>query len=243
MNNDGVADYVISGAELNLALNLAGGGRARAFEHLVSAWDGRDGTVFPGFPRVIEDYTFFMNPAIVDISNDGYAETILGTGGYYLHAFDACGRSPAGWPKFTGQWIIPNPALGDVTGDGRLDVVSGSRSGYLWAWRTEGDARTSSTQWPTHRHDNQNTGNWNTPLDQGVRRVTGVAPLQCPTAVAPDAGVAPPDASTAGTPSAEGGGCGCRTAGRNTNPRAPYGVVTLLGLGLALSRRRRRARS
>jgi MYXO-CTERM domain-containing protein len=243
MNNDGVADYVISGAELNLALNLAGGGRARFFEHLVSAWDGRDGTVFPGFPRVIEDYTFFMNPAIADISNDGYAETILGTGGYYLHAFDACGRSPAGWPKFTGQWIIPNPALGDVTGDGRLDVVSGSRSGYLWAWSTEGDARTSSMQWPTHRHDNQNTGNWNTPVDQGVRRVAGVAPLQCPTAVVPDAGVAPADGSTAGTPQAEGGGCGCRTAGSTPNPRAPYGLATLLGLGLALSRRRRRVRA
>jgi heme exporter protein B len=26
-------------------------------------------------------------------------------------------------------------------------------------------------QWPTHRHDNRNTGNWGTPLNQGVRRV------------------------------------------------------------------------
>jgi hypothetical protein len=36
--------------------------------HTIPPTDGRDGTVFPGFPRVIEDYTFFMNPAIADIS-------------------------------------------------------------------------------------------------------------------------------------------------------------------------------
>lgn len=238
LDNDGTPDYVASGAELNLAINLAGGGRARPFEHLTSAWSGRDGRVFPGFPRVIEDYTFFMNPAIADLSGDGYAETIVGTGGYYLHAIDGCGREPQGWPKFTGQWIIPNPTVGDIEGNRRLAVVSGSRSGYLWAWRTEADAETASVQWAGHRHDNRNTGNYRTPLDVGVRRVPSLAPLSCPLPETPDAGPVTADAGAA--PAAEAaGGCGCRAGAATRTDRGAWVMALAATAGLVRRRRRR----
>ncbi len=251
LDGDQSPDYVISGAELNLAINLGGGGRARPFFHLLGAFRGRDGTVLPGFPRLIEDYTFFMNPAIASVDGDPYPEIIIGTAGYYLQAYDACGRSPTGWPKFTGQWIIPSPALGDVTGDHHLEVVSGTRGGQLWAWTTPADEHTANVQWESYRHDNRNTGNYGSPLEQGVRHVAGAGPIACPIPV-DDAGVTPAvdaatptdaravadatvDAGSPPVPAAASGGCSCRTSG----PSAPTGGA-LLGVALALAAVRRR---
>jgi MYXO-CTERM domain-containing protein len=234
LDGDGRPDYTTSGAELNLAINLGGGGIARPFFHLVGAWNGTTGRVFPGFPRVIEDYTFFMNPAIADVSRDAYAEVILGTGGYYLRAFDACGREPQGWPKFTGQWIISSPSVGDLDGDHTLEVVTATRGGYLWAWRTAGDDRTSSIQWEGFRHDARNTGNYGTALSQGVRRVMDAPTIECPVTTT-DGGTRASDGGAGSTPQDASGGCGCRAAGRQRD-----GVWALLGVALALGARRRR---
>ncbi|MEZ4410156.1 MAG: FG-GAP-like repeat-containing protein, partial [Polyangiales bacterium] len=256
LNGDARPDFVITGSELALAINLAGGGRARPFSHLLGAWDGTTGNVFPGFPRVIEDYTFFMNAAIADVGGDRYPEVIVGTAGYYLHAYDACGREPEGWPKFTGQWVIPSPALGDINGDHTLDIVSGTRGGWLWAWRAGGDDRTSSIQWEGFRHDNQNTGNYGTPLTQGVRSLGDAGVLQCPIPVEPDAGSAEDsgvtddasvttdaptsvDAGAGAQPAASGGGCDCHAA--PASGTGTTGAALALGLAaLALVRRRRR---
>ena len=255
LTNDGVPDYVITGASLNLAINLAGGGRAFPFEHLAGAWDGTTGHMLPGFPRRIEDYTFFYNTTVADVGGDAYPETLIGTGGYYLHGFDGCGREPAGWPKFTGQWIISNASAGDITGAGNQQVVTATRSGYLWAWNTTVRAATASDQWPSHRHDPQNTGNWGTPLDQGVRRVPNLGPLACPlpavddagTTTVADASTTAPDAGTvardAGTPvdgavaATAAGGCGCHTTAP-TNSRGALAALALVALAM---RRRRRA--
>ena len=246
MTNDGVPDYVITGASLNLAINLAGGGRAFPIEHLAGAWNGADGNSLPGFPQLLEDYTFFFNPSIADVGGDAYPEVLIGTGGYYLHGFDGCGREPDGWPKFTGQWIIANPAVGDLRGMGQQQVVTGTRSGYLWAWSTPSQAATASMQWPTHRHDSANTGNWGTALGQGVRRVPNLGPLTCPLPVEPDAGTAS-DAGTvvtdagpsidAGAPTVQGDGCGCHTSPAS----APRAGLLAIGLAMLAIRRRRRA--
>jgi MYXO-CTERM domain-containing protein len=246
MTNDGVPDYMITGASLNLAINLAGGGRAFPIEHLAGGWNGADGTSLPGFPRLLEDYTFFFNPSIADVGGDAYPEELIGTGGYYLHGFDGCGREPEGWPKFTGQWIIANPAVGDLRGMGQQQVVTGTRSGFLWAWTTTSQAATASMQWPSHRHDPANTGNWGTALDQGVRRVPGLGALNCPLPVEPDAGTVAdagnPDGAVAGDagvtpPTVSGDGCGCHTRPAS----APRAGLVALGLALLAVRRRRRA--
>jgi hypothetical protein len=226
--------------------------------HLVGAWSGRTGQVLPGFPQVIEDYTFFHNTAIASVDGDPYPEVIVATAGYYVHAFNACGREALGWPKFSGQWMVPSPALGDIDGDHQLDLAIGTRDGFLWAWRAgTSDDRTANIQWEGFRHDSANTGNLSTPLTQGVRTVGDAGAIVCPppddgdsgtvadasTDAGTDAGSTPRDVATADAgpiPSTTSGGCGCAVP---TQTRSSQGALALLGLALTVTAtRRRRAR-
>ena len=90
---------------------------------------------------------------------------IGGSGGYYLHAYNYLGDEPAGWPKFTGGWMISSPAAGDIDGDGYLEVAAVTREGYLFVWRTTGPAD-GNIQWTSHQHDPFNTGNYDFPLPE-----------------------------------------------------------------------------
>lgn len=238
MTGDGNPEFLMTGASLGLAINLAGGGSRYDFEHLAGVWDARTGRTLPGWPRVIEDYTFFQNPTIADVSGDDYAEAIIGTGGYYVHAFDACGREAPGFPKFTGQWIISATSVADQDNDGRVEVASATRAGFVYAWRTRGRTN-GSTQWPTYRHDLANTGNYGSPLDHGQRVIAGQQPIACtdPNATA-DAGT---DASAdASGPVHAGGGCGCRIEATPSRTRRTHGALLVAAaLALAISRRRR----
>ncbi|MDP3279011.1 MAG: S8 family serine peptidase [Deltaproteobacteria bacterium] len=260
LQNSGELAFIASGANANL-LNGASGGEAGYFNHLVGAWNAREGNPLAGFPKVIEDYTFLVNPVVADVSGDAYPEVILGTGGYYVHAVDACGVQAPGFPKFTGQWLIAAPALGDLDGDGTLEMVVPTRNGWLYAWHTQG--RTDgNVQWPTFRHDNSNTGNWRTPLPFGQRRVSSSPTIVCAPRVT-DAGVGDGgeltdgsvlsdgsisdggmDGSADGGPvQVGGGGCGCRVARTRTPLRATeMGLWALGAMVLTLRRRRRSAR-
>jgi hypothetical protein len=140
--------------------------------------------MMPGSPIVLEDYTFFMSMAVADIGGpngepDDYPEVILGTGSYFVHAVDACGRETPGWPKFTDGWLIATPAVGDITGDSAhsLEVVATTREGWLYAWQTKGREE-GVVQWESFHHDNANTGNYNAKLDQGVTE-RAAKPIDC----------------------------------------------------------------
>ncbi|PYQ18829.1 MAG: hypothetical protein DMF81_23750 [Acidobacteria bacterium] len=116
----------------------------------------------------MDDFQFFINPAVADIDGDGRPEVITGSGGYLVHAFNSLGREPNGWPKFTGQWVAASAAVGDVDGDGLLEVVVGTREGALYVWDTPAPARVkgrSPLQWPKFHHDLRNSGNYNSPLE------------------------------------------------------------------------------
>jgi hypothetical protein len=176
--------------------------------------------MMPGSPVVIEDYTFLTSMAIADISADDYPEVIVGTGGYFLRAVDACGREVAGWPKFTNGWLASPPSVGDVNGDRKLDVVAATREGYLFAWKTAG-SDSGVVQWESFHHDNANTGNYATKLDQGVVERAS-APIDC-SAPPPPPGPATYDA----------GGC----AVASSPSRA---LEWLLGVAVALTTLRRR---
>ncbi|GAC1569677.1 MAG: hypothetical protein NVS3B20_00610 [Polyangiales bacterium] len=243
LNQDGKPDVVALGASFSLALALSSNS-VRPYEQQVAFWNTADSKacsgdtpgncayMFPGSPTIIEDYTFFHNATIADVDGDGYPETILGTGGYYLRAIDACGREAKGFPKFTGPWIIPSPAVGDIDGDKKLEVVTGTRDGWLYAFHTEG-TEDGVIEWPTHHHDDQNTGNYATKIDF-PRRTKAAKPLDlatCQKALPPSE----PD-----KPTARGGGaCGCEVVGVGRNP---FGEASLLGIavGVLVSRRRRK---
>ena len=131
VDGDGLPEFAAGTAGFRAALTeLLNGARFQG-EHHISAWDPRTGNYLDAFPIPVEDFQFFVAPAIADIDGDGNAEVITGTGGYLVHAYDRFGREPQGWPKFTGHWLAASPAVGDVDGDGKLEVVINSREGAL----------------------------------------------------------------------------------------------------------------
>jgi hypothetical protein len=224
LDQDGVPDVVMSGGSLTLAGNLAAGSQAKPFQHLLSMWSGKTGKMMPGSPVVIEDYTFFVNHAVADITGDDYPEVITGTGGYFLRAVDGCGHEAAGWPKFTNGWIASTAAVGDVDGDHALDVVATTRDGFLYAWRTKG-RDDGVVQWESFHHDNANSGDYSKKLDQGTLKKAN-KPLVCAVPEAPkdvtfDAG-------------------GCSASGRERGGSDGRGAWLLaVALGMLAIRRRR----
>src|SRR6185436_8670803 len=113
----------------------------------------------PLFPRVIEDWQFFTGPAVADIDGaaGGLPEIIESSGGYFVHAFNALGVEPAGWPKNTGQWVTMTPAVGDLDDDGLLEVVVATRMGTIHVYDTTG-AACGNVQWRKAKHDEWNSG-------------------------------------------------------------------------------------
>ena len=224
LDQDGNLDVVTSGGSLSLAQDLAAGssgsGAGAKGQHLVAMWSGKTGKMLPASPIRVEDFMFFNNTVLADLTQDGYPEVITGTGGYYVRAFDACGREAKGFPKFTGQWIVGTVAVGDVTGDGAMELVVGTRSGWLYAWRT-GATSDSVVQWESFHHDNRNTGSLKTPLEQGVFK-TNVGTMVC--------GAAEPE-----DPEAEESGCGCALPGSRRGGMA----APLLIFAMCLASRRR----
>ncbi|MEZ4250823.1 MAG: FG-GAP-like repeat-containing protein [Polyangiales bacterium] len=232
LDQDGVPDFITGGAGLKLAVNLGGGWENEPFAHQVGVWTTRPndlngrGNFLPGFPRRIEDYLFFMNPTSADVSGDGYPEVVVGSGGYYVHAWDGCGEEAPGFPKFVGSWVIATPALGDIDGDGLLEVVTATRAGYLFAFDTDGPADGSIT-WPEWRHDGHNTGNFEAALSNGGQKRGAAEPLECeiPEPMR-DAGV--PTEEDAGTSDSDAGppgvsGVAAAAAGPRAKAHRPQG--------------------
>ena len=228
LDQDGTLDLVTAGGSLSLAGALAGGGkRPEKALHLITAWSGKTGKMFPGMPTQVEDYSFLIGQAVADVSGDEFPEVIAGNGAYFVHAVDACGREPEGFPKFTNGWITATAAVGDMDGDAqkKIEVLVGTRDGYLFAWHTQGHAN-GAVQWESFHHDNANTGNYATKLDQGtVQHPT--SPLNCDDPVPP------------AQDRFDAAGCSCRAAGEPANARLSAAAVAL-ALGVLVSRRKRR---
>jgi MYXO-CTERM domain-containing protein len=215
LDDDGVLDVVQASGTVQGLLGLGGGTRRDAEQHL-AAYDTKTGKFKEGFPRTVEDWQFFTNPPIADVDGDGHSETIEGSGGYWVHAFRADGTEAAGFPKLTGGWITAAAAIGDLDGDGKLEVAMPTRDGYLYAWHTGGSSK-GRIDWDSFKHDAKNTGNYDTPLDQGGLK----------------GGATTPDTS----------GCGCRigAAGAAGNTGARAALAAAIGLALLFVVRRRRS--
>ena len=166
IDSDGDLDVTMVGSGLNYLITL-GASTKLNFAHLTAAWDTNAGKMLEGFPTFMEDISFFLAPAIADVTGDGKPEVMAGTSGYLLHAFDATGNEAPGFPKQTGGWMIASPTVGDLDGDGSNEVVQVTREGYLFAWTTPGRANVEP-EWGSFRHDPQNTGNYGTVVDRGM---------------------------------------------------------------------------
>lgn len=162
MDFDGTPDLILGGASVMWVVSLALA-QAMEFDQALGGWSMATGEALPGFPRQADDVAFLAAAAIGDVSGDGLSEAVFGTGGYFLHAWDARGRAAPNWPKFAGGWILGAPALGDVDGDGYRDVVVTTRDGLVHAWSTRSRADIPAS-WAALHHDAQNTGNHETPL-------------------------------------------------------------------------------
>lgn len=221
LDQDGVPDPVMSGASLSVLGSIeSGSGTPQYGQYLIAAWSGSTGKMLDGMPTQVEDMQFLTMPSIADINGDDYPEVILGSGVYFIHAVDACGNEPQGWPKFTNGWTTSAAAVGDITGAGALDVITTTREGYLFAWKTKGSP-TGVIQWESFHHDNQNTGSYAHKLDQGIlKHAPGVPDCAPP---------APP-------PTYDVSGCTCDVTGKSASQSGL--ILAVIGLALAISRRR-----
>ncbi len=255
LDQDGHPDIVALGASFTLALSLQSSSK-QDYEQQASFWSAQTAAcsdpdytakgypcspMFPGSPAIIEDYTFFHNATVADVDGDDIPETLVGTGGYFVRAVNACGTEAAGFPKFTGQWIIPAPTVGDIDGDQQLELVTGTRDGWVYAWHTTG-REDGAVEWPTYHHDIRNTGNYATPLDfpKRAKPAKALDLSTCSKAVVTPMG----DAGTDGgsgvvAASVHGGGCGCSVPGQSERRDAAALGGVSLALAGAIARRRR----
>jgi hypothetical protein len=160
---DGVPEWINGAVGFEFANGFVDDGNRHEYDHLVAAWDGLTGAFKDGFPQVIEDLQFFMNPAVGDVSGDGLPEVVTASGGYLVHAWDVEGNEAPGFPRSTGGWVIASPLLADLDADGFLDLAVATRAGNVFAWSTHG-AAWGPVPWPSFHHDNRGTGNLHTPL-------------------------------------------------------------------------------
>ncbi|MCA9664029.1 MAG: VCBS repeat-containing protein [Myxococcales bacterium] len=236
LNNDLQPDLVMPMGGFGAAKTFAAGGKRGDFEHHVGAWDTRTRAYMPGFPTRIDDWQFFATPAIADIDGDNKPEVLASSAGYWVHAWNANGESPAGWPKLTGQWNIGTPAVGDLTGDGNLEVVVNTRSGWLYAWKTSGKAKDGRIDWANFGHDNRNTRNFATKLSQGI----SAAELPGSDAGPSGDGGGGGDGGSGGDGGTGSGDGGCCDVGHGSPRDTVSGLLILVLLLIPVWRRRRR---
>ena len=172
LTGDGSPEVSAPTAGIGALIDVAAPASQEIGDHQVGAWDPRDGSLLPGFPRFMDDMQFLTEPALADVDGDGVADVVQGSGVYLVRAYRGDGSPIPGWPKFTHGWLVATPAAGDVDGDGLVAVVAVTREGRLFVWDTPAAAGEAALPWAGFRRDRRNTGN----LDSGV------SPLAAPRA-------------------------------------------------------------
>ena len=85
--------------------------------------------VRPGFPQSVAGGWFaWSSPVIGDVNGDGSNDVVVGGQDGKVYAWDANGRTLAGWPGTALAAVASSPAIGDVDGDGHNEVVVGDGS-------------------------------------------------------------------------------------------------------------------
>jgi hypothetical protein len=152
----GLPDVVKYELSLEDAANLLLVSQNFPYNHLIGAWDSTTGKPLEAYPTVTDDFQFLSANNIAKIDPTLPTNQIVaGTGLGLVHAYDgATGQDVPGFPKVTGGWLSAPAAL---SFDGRL--ADTTREGYLFQWQTKAPA--CQTEWPSFRHDQQDSGNYN----------------------------------------------------------------------------------
>ena len=147
---------IVFGTSSKMLVSMALGGKRIVFNHMVGAWDAVTGKMASGYPRITDDLPLIPAPATADLDNDGKDNIVVGSGGYFVHAYATEGEI-AGFPAFTGGWMMGTPSIGDIDGDGLLEIAGTTREGYVFMWKTSGRANGKKT-WPTFKGNARRTG-------------------------------------------------------------------------------------
>ncbi len=149
-----VVKYELSTSD---AANLLLVGQNFPYNHLIGAWDSSNGSPLPAWPTITDDFQFLSSSLVAKVdSSASDNQVVAGTGLGLLHAYaGSSGQDVSGFPKVTGGWLFAPAALST---DGRIADLT--REGYLFEWAHRPLAACQS-EWPTFRHDPQDTGNYN----------------------------------------------------------------------------------
>jgi hypothetical protein len=183
ITGDGKHEVMCAGFTIMYAVNLFLNGLNMPYNHVVSSWDPKTGKFLDAFPRAIDDL-MWSDMAVADVSGDGKAEVLAGSGLYLVHAFNQSGLDAAGFPKVAAGWVMQPPAVGDIDGDGLNEVAVVTREGFVHVWDTKG-VYIKTPVWLTNGHDNFMTSNSRTDaiapaVVTSVDKADGGIQFRCP---------------------------------------------------------------
>ena len=148
-------DIVKYQVDLGQAANLRLVGQNFPYSHRIGAFNAQSGSKLPAYPRVTDDYQFLSSSTVAQVAPGLSNQVLAGTGLGLLHAYDGItAENATGFPKVTGGWLFAPAALSD---DNRIAAIT--REGFLFEWNAP-QAPACQTEWPSFRHDQQGTGNY-----------------------------------------------------------------------------------
>ena len=158
INGDGKVEIIKGGVTLLGAANLGLAGMNLPYNQIIQVWDPQTGKFLDAFPRTIDDYVMYSEPAAADVDGDAIPDIISGSGLYLVHAFGSDGMDKTGFPKLSAGWVMTTPAADDIDDDGQNELAVVTREGWIFVWDTDGKF-SAKPSWPTYGHDNMTTSN------------------------------------------------------------------------------------
>ncbi len=128
-----------------------------------------DGSVVPGWPKEATS-GIEHSPAIGDISGDGKADVIIGSGGFGglnkigrtadggIFAWNGNGELIPGFPKLTTVPAMASPIIDDLDYDQKLELIGSTANRAIYVWDLGQPLNSTTQSWTTYQHDVSQTG-------------------------------------------------------------------------------------